>query len=48
MLICLVCFHVSCKCLVCIVVRWIVCTVIVVLCMWSSYVYVWSSYVYLL
>jgi hypothetical protein len=38
MLSCLMYFYVSSKCLVCIVVRWIVCKV-VVLCMQSSYEY---------
>jgi hypothetical protein len=39
MLSCLVYFDVSSTCLVCIVVRWNVCMVVAVLCMWSSYVY---------
>jgi hypothetical protein len=32
-------FDVSCKCPVCIVLRWIVCVAVAVLRMWSSYVY---------
>jgi hypothetical protein len=40
MISCLVYFDVSFKCLVCIVVRWIVFMVVAVLCiLWSSYVY---------